>query len=81
MEDVSGVFVDENHPPLPIRWNTGVSGGSETSCKTIEDKDFKDLIDHDGSCNFSDGLKDNAVPGTSSGYICHSSFKREVFIR
>ena len=43
MEDVSGVFVDENRP-LPIRRN---------------------------SSNVS---KDDAVPGTSGGYICRSSF-------
>ena len=81
MEDVTRVFVDEDHPPLPIRCNTGVSDGCGTSCKTIEGKDFKDSIDHDGSCNLSNGSKDNAVPETSSGYICHSSFKCEVFIR
>ena len=81
MEDVIGVFVDEYHPPLPIQHNTGVSGGSGASCKTIEGKDFEDSIDHDDSCNLSYGSKDNVVPGTSSGYVCHSSFKREVFIR
>ena len=81
MEDVTGVFVDEYCPPLPIRHNTGVSGGSGASCKTIESKDFKESIEHDGSCNSSNGSKDNVVPGTSSGYVCHSSFKREVFIR
>ena len=51
MEDVSGVFVDENRPPLPIQRNS------------------------------SNGSKDNAVPGTSGGYICLSSFNRDVFIR
>ena len=51
MKDVSGVFVGENHPPLPIQRNS------------------------------SNGLKDNAVPGTSGGYICQSSFNRDVFIR
>ena len=51
MEDVSGVFVDENCPPLPIRSNS------------------------------SNGSKDNAVPGTSGGYICRSSFNSGVFIR
>ena len=81
MEDVTGVFVDENCPPLPIRRNIDVSGGSETSRKTIEDKDFEDSIDHNGSRNLSNGSKDNAVPGTSGGYICHSSFNRDVFIR
>ena len=81
MEDVTGVFVDEDHSPLPIRCNTGVSGGSGTSCKTIEGKNFKDSIDHDGSCNLFNGSKDNVVPGMSSGYVCHSLFKREVFIR
>ena len=81
MEDITGVFVGEDGPPLPIWHNTGVSGGSGTSCKTIEGKDFEDSIEHDGSCNISNGLKDNIVPGMSSGYICHSSFKREVFIR
>ena len=81
MEDVTRVFVDENHPPLPIGCNTHVLGGSETSHKTIEDKDFEDSIDHNGSCNLSNGSKDNAVPGMSGGYICHSSFNRDVFIR
>ena len=81
MEDVTGVFVDEDCPPLPIRCNTGVSDGSGASCKTIEGRDFEDSIGHDSSCNISVGSKDNVVPGTSSGYICHSSFKREVFIR
>ena len=81
MEGVTRVFVDEDRPPLPIWCNTGVSVGSGTSCKTIEGKDFEDSIDHDGSCNLSNGLKDNAVPEMSSGYICHSSFKHEVFIR
>ena len=81
MEDVTGVFVDENHPPLPIGCNIDVSGGSETSRKTIEGKNFKDSIDHDCSRNLSNGSKDNAVPGTSGGYICHSSFNRDVFIR
>ena len=51
MEDVSGVFVDENRPPLPIQRN---------------------------SANVS---KDDAVPGTSGGYIFQSSFNRDVFIR
>ena len=51
MEDVSGVFVDENRPPLPIRHNS------------------------------SNGSKDNAVPGTSGGYICQILFNRDVFIR
>ena len=51
MEDVSGVFVDENCPPFPIRRN---------SAKVS---------------------KDDAVPGTSGGYICRSSFDRDVFIR
>ena len=51
MEDVSEVFADENHPPLPIQ------------------------------CNSSNDSKDNAVPGTSGGYICRSSFNRDVFIR
>ena len=81
MEDVARVFVDEDCPPLPIRHNTGVSGGSGASCKTIEVGDFEDSIEHDSSYNISAGLKDNIVPGTSSGYICHSSFKCEVFIR
>ena len=81
MEDVTGVFVDENRPPLPIRRNIDVSGGSETSRKTIEGKNFEDSIDHDCSHNSSNGSKDNAVPGTSSGYICWSSFNRDVFIR
>ena len=31
--------------------------------------------------NSSNGPKDNAVPGTSGGYICRSSFNRDVFIR
>ena len=79
MEDVTRVFVDENRPPLPIGHNTHVLGGSETSHKTIEDKE--DSIDHNGSRNLSNGSKDNAVPGTSGGYICHSSFNRDVFIR
>ena len=81
MEDVAGVFVDEHCPPLPIRHNTGVSGGSGASCKTIEGRDFEESIEHDISYNISAGSKDNVVPGTSSGYICHSSFKHEVFIR
>ena len=81
MEDITRVFVDESHPPLPIRHNTGVSGGSGASCKTIENKDFEDSIEHNDSCNLSNGSKDNVVPETSSGYICHSSFKHEVFIR
>ena len=51
MEDVSGVFVDENRPLLPIRHNS------------------------------SNGSKGNAVPGMSEGYICRSSFNRDVFIR
>ena len=59
MEDVTGVFVDEDHPPLPIQCNTGVSGGSGASCKTIEGGDFEDSIEHDSSYNISAGLKDN----------------------
>ena len=51
MEDVSGVFVDENRSPPPIR------------------------------CNSANVSKDDAVPGTSGGYICQSSFNRDVFIR
>ena len=51
MEDISGVFVDENRPPLPIQRNS------------------------------SNGSKDNAVPGTSGGYICRSSFNHDIFIR
>ena len=31
--------------------------------------------------NSSNVSKDNAVPGTSGGYICQSSFNRDVFIR
>ena len=81
MEDVTRVFVDEDHPLLPIWCNTGVSGESGASCKTIEGGDFEDSIEHDSSYNISAGSKDNIVPGTSSGYICHSSFKHEVFIR
>ena len=53
----------------------------EPAARTIEGKEFEDSIDHDNLCNLSNGLKDNVVPGTSSGYVCHSSFKREVFIR
>ena len=81
MEDVTRVFVDEYCPPLPIWRNTGVSFGSGTSCKTIEGKEFEDSIDHDDLCNLSNGSKDNVVPGMSSGYVCQSSFKHEVFIR
>ena len=81
MEDVAGVFADEDCPPLPIRCNTGVSGGSRANCKTIEGRDFKDSIEHNSSYNISAGLKDNVLPGKSSGYICCISFKREVFIR
>ena len=81
MGDVARVFVDEDCPPFPIQRITGVSGGSGTSCRTIEGGDFEDSIEHDSSYNISAGSKDNIVPGTSSGYICHSSFKREVFIR
>ena len=51
MEDVSGVFVDENCPPLPIRRNVS---------------------------NIS---RDDAIPGTSGGYTCRSSFNRDIFIR
>ena len=51
MEDVSGVFVDENRPPLPIQRNAS---------------------------NIS---RDDAIPGTSGGYTCQSSFDRDVFIR
>ena len=51
MEDVSGVFVDENRPPVPIR------------------------------CNASNISRDDAIPGTSGGYTCQSSFDRDVFIR
>ena len=81
MEDVTRVFVDENRPPLSIGHNTHVLGGSETSRKTIEGKNFEDSIDHDCSRNSSAGSKDNAVPGMSGGYICWSSFNRDVFIR
>ena len=81
MKDVTRVFVDEYHPLLPIQCNTGVSFGSGTSCKTIEGKEFEDSIDHDDLCNLSNGLKDKVVPGMSSGYVCHSLFKCEVFIR
>ena len=81
MEDVTGVFVDEDRPPLPIPCDTGVSDGSGASCKTIEGKDFEDSIEHDDSCNIPNGWKGNVVPGKSSGYVCHSSFKHEVFIR
>ena len=31
--------------------------------------------------NSSNVSKDDAVPGTSGGYICRSSFNRDVFIR
>ena len=31
--------------------------------------------------NSSNISKDDAVPGTSGGYICRSSFNRDVFIR
>ena len=47
MEDVSGVFPDEDHPSLPACHDTGVSNGSKTSCKTIESGHPSDFIVND----------------------------------
>ena len=79
MEDVSGVFPDEDHPPLPIRCNTGASSESRASCITIESGSVNNSIGNERQHPTpSTGPKDDAQPGTSSGYVCQTSFKRDV---
>ena len=81
MADVSGVFPDEDHPPVPTCHNTGVSNGSKTSCETIKSGHPSDFIINDRQhTTHTSGPKDDVRPGTSSGYVCQTSFKREVVI-
>ena len=82
MEDVSGVFPDEDCPPLPAHCTTGVSNGSKTSCETIKSgcpSDF--IVNGREHTTHTSGPKDDVRPGNSSGYICQTSFKHEVVIR
>ena len=82
MEDVSGVFSDEDHPPLPVRHNTGASSKSRASCITIESGSVNNSIGNERQHPVpTTDPKDDAQPGTSSGYICQTSFKRDVVIR
>ena len=81
MEDISRVFPDEDRPPLPARRNTGVSNGSKTSCETVKSGYPSDFIVNDRQyTTHTSGPKNDVRPGTSSGYICQTSFKREVVI-
>ena len=63
MEDVSGVFPDEDHPPLPACCNTGASNRSKTSCEMIKSGRTSDFIVNDRQhTTDTSGPKDDVRP-------------------